>query len=62
VVSERLGHATPRYTISTYQHVLAGMKAQAARVFEQMVAATPPADRWSEKSEITREKRRRKMT
>jgi integrase len=61
VVSERLGHATPAFTIETYQHVLPGMQAQAARVFEQMVApATPPAGQSSEKSEKTREKRREK--
>ena len=58
VVSERLGHATPGFTIDTYQHVLPGMQGDAARVFEQLV--TPdrlPAERSSEK---TREKRRRK--
>ncbi|HEX9375526.1 MAG TPA: tyrosine-type recombinase/integrase [Actinomycetota bacterium] len=65
VVSERLGHATPSFTIETYQHVLPGMQADAARVFEQLVApgALPddqPSDQTSEKSEKTREKRRRK--
>jgi integrase len=61
VVSERLGHATPSYTIETYQHLLPGMQAQAARVFEQLVATgAPPSDRSPEKSEKTREKRRRK--
>lgn len=39
VVSERLGHATPAFTIDTYQHVLPGMQAEAARVFEQLVLA-----------------------
>jgi integrase len=44
VVSERLGHATPAFTIDTYQHVLPGMQADAARVFEQLIApALPPA-------------------
>jgi integrase len=33
VVSERLGHATPALTIDTYQHVLPGMQADAARTF-----------------------------
>jgi len=61
VVSERLGHATPSFTIETYQHVLPGMQADAARVFEQLVApGGRPADQPSEKSEKTREKRRRK--
>ena len=61
VVSERLGHATPSFTIETYKHVLPGMQAQAARVFEQLVApGAPPADWRPEKSEKTREKGRRK--
>lgn len=29
VVSERLGHANPAFTIETYQHVLPGMQAEA---------------------------------
>lgn len=37
VVSERLGHAKPAFTIETYQHVLPGMQAQAALVFENLV-------------------------
>jgi integrase len=58
VVSERLGHATPTFTIETYQHVLPGMQADAARVFEQLVAGDPlPATQTTEK---TREKRRKK--
>ena len=58
VVSERLGHATPVFTIDTYQHVLPGMQAQAARVFEQLVVpGLLPA---TQKSEKTREKRRKK--
>ena len=61
VVSERLGHATPSFTIETYQHVLPGMQAQAARVFEQLVAPDArPVDQRSENSEKTREKRRKK--
>jgi integrase len=31
VVSERLGHSTPGFTMATYQHVLPGMQADAAR-------------------------------
>ena len=38
VVSERLGHGNPTFTIDTYQHVLPGMQAEAARVFERLVA------------------------
>jgi integrase len=58
VVSERLGHATPVFTIDTYQHVLPGMQADAARMFEQLVVPglPPPA----QKSEKTRENRRKK--
>jgi integrase len=58
VVSERLGHATPGFTIDTYQHVLPGMQAEAARTFEQLVvndvlpAVTPTGE--------ARRKRRRK--
>ncbi len=38
VVSERLGHSNPAFTIDTYQHVLPGMQAEAARVFENLIA------------------------
>lgn len=59
--AERLAAPTPSFTIDTYQHVLPGMQAQAARVFEQLVApGALPADQRSEKSERTREKRRKK--
>ena len=58
VVSERLGHATPAFTIDTYQHVLPGMQADAARIFERLVVGDLlPSD---QKSEKTREKRRKK--
>jgi integrase len=58
VVSERLGHAKTAFTIETYQHVLPGMQAEAARTFEQLVvndvlpAVTPTGE--------ARRKRRRK--
>ena len=41
-VSERLGHATPLH-VDTYEYVLPGMQAQAARTFEALVSpsATP---------------------
>ena len=38
VVSERLGHATPGFTMATYQHVLPGMQAEAARTFASIIA------------------------
>jgi hypothetical protein len=37
VVSERLGHANIAFTIETYQHVLPGIQANAACVFEQLI-------------------------
>ena len=39
VVSERLGHANPGFTMATYQHVLPGMGSDAAKRFGQLVAA-----------------------
>lgn len=40
VVSERLGHASPGFTLNVYQHVLPGMQAEAAEVFERLLDAT----------------------
>ncbi|MGI8807716.1 MAG: integrase [Acidimicrobiales bacterium] len=45
-MSERLGHATPAFTIDAYQHVMPGMQADAARIFAQLIAlatSTGPA-------------------
>jgi integrase len=42
VVSERLGHANIAFTIETYQHLLPGMQADAARTFEGLVAPAAP--------------------
>ncbi|MDH5616566.1 MAG: tyrosine-type recombinase/integrase, partial [Acidimicrobiia bacterium] len=39
VVSERLGHGNPAFTIDTYQHVLPGMQVEAACVFENLIAS-----------------------
>jgi integrase len=39
VVSERLGHAHPAFTMHTYQHLLPGMSATAAEQFATLVAA-----------------------
>ena len=36
VVSERLGHAHIAHTLETYQHVLPGMQADAARTAERL--------------------------
>jgi integrase len=38
VVSEPLGHANIAFTIETYQHVLPGMQADAARTFHELLA------------------------
>ena len=37
VVSERLGHSTPAFTMATYQHVLPGMQAEAAATFASLM-------------------------
>jgi integrase len=36
VVSERLGHANPAFTMSVYQHVIPGMQAEAAEIFAKL--------------------------
>jgi len=42
VVSERLGHSSPAFTITVYQHVLPGMQADAARTTERLARPAPP--------------------
>jgi integrase len=42
VVSERLGHANVAFTIETYQHVLPGMQADAATIYERLATPVPP--------------------
>lgn len=37
VVSERLGHSSPAFTMTVYQHVLPGMQADAAAAFSTAV-------------------------
>ena len=37
VVSERLGHSTPGFTMATYQHVIPGMQQEAARTFAEIL-------------------------
>jgi integrase len=44
VVSERLGHASIAFTMQTYQHVLPGMLADAARSTERLATPVPPAE------------------
>jgi integrase len=40
VVSERLGHSSPAFTMTVYQHVLPGMQADAAASFSKAVFGT----------------------
>jgi integrase len=42
IVSERLGHATPEFTMRMYQHALPGMQAEAAAKIADLVAAAVP--------------------
>jgi integrase len=44
VVSERLGHAHIAFTMQTYQHVLPGMQADAARSTERLAKPAPPPE------------------
>jgi integrase len=46
-VSEQLGHGSIALTIETYQHVMPGMQADAARLYEALAkpARTDPVDR-----------------
>ena len=44
VVSERLGHAHIAHTIQTYQHVLPGMGADAARTYERLTEPVPTGE------------------
>lgn len=37
VVSERLGHSNPAFTMSVYQHVIPGMQAEAASIFSDLI-------------------------
>ena len=39
VISKRLGHANVAFTMHTYQHLLPGMSAAAARQFAALLAA-----------------------
>ncbi|MGH3452750.1 MAG: tyrosine-type recombinase/integrase [Haloechinothrix sp.] len=44
VVSERLGHASPGFTLNVYQWVLPGMQAEAAATFSRLLSADPVED------------------
>jgi len=44
VVSERLGHESPAFTLKQYAHVLPGMQAEAARSVAALVAGQTGGD------------------
>lgn len=39
MVSERLGHSSPAFTMTTYQHVLRGLQAEADITFQRLIQA-----------------------
>ncbi len=43
VMSERLGHATPAFTLQQYAHVIPGMQAEAAEAIARLIANQPDA-------------------
>jgi integrase len=43
-VSERLGHSSPAFTMTVYQHVLPGMQADAAQRFSEVLFGSSPPD------------------
>jgi integrase len=45
IVSERLGHATPEFTMRMYQHAIPGMQAEAAAKIADLVAAAAQPER-----------------
>ena len=45
IVSERLGHATPEFTMRQYQHAIPGMQAEAAEQIAALVAAAGRSSR-----------------
>ena len=42
VVSERLGHASPAFTMSVYQHAPPGMQRDAADILARLMADPTP--------------------
>lgn len=44
VVSERLGHSTPAFTMAVYQYVLPGMQRDAANTFARLITPVDPDD------------------
>jgi integrase len=44
VVSERLRHSTPAFTMAVYQHVLPGMQRDAANTFARLITPADPEE------------------
>jgi integrase len=44
VISERLGHEDPAFTMKQYAHVIPGMQAEAARLIADLVAGSVRTD------------------
>lgn len=40
-MSERLGHATPAFTLQQYAHVIPGMQAEAAQAIADLITDVP---------------------
>ncbi|HVM15416.1 MAG TPA: tyrosine-type recombinase/integrase [Egibacteraceae bacterium] len=48
VVSERLGHSSPAFTMAVYQHVLPGMQREAAETFARLITGDAAASQASD--------------
>ncbi len=60
VVSERLGHAHIAHTIQTYQHLLPGMQADAAKIAERLAAPSPKPTNQSSRDTVERRRNTRR--
>jgi integrase len=62
VVSERLGHANVAFTMQTYQHLLPGMQADAARTVERLTQPVPPPSSETVERRMSRRRNSRRKT
>lgn len=58
VVSERLGHSDPAFTMRIYQHVVKGMQSSAAALFASVISASASAPAFDERSGALNVRRR----
>lgn len=58
VVSERLGHSDPAFTMRIYQHVLKGMQSSAAALFASVISASASAPDFGERRGVGSVRRR----